>query len=227
MRVAEVFYSMQGEGVTAGTPAVFIRLAGCNLRCRFCDTKYAWSGGREVTVDELVGEVLKYEEEIRRRAHIVITGGEPLLQQEALRELVFKLIRYFNTLLPIEVETNGTVTPSPFFFDYAVQFNVSPKLSNSGVPAEERINRQALAKLASGPYTTFKFAVASEDDVRELLSDYQFLIAMVEPERWRIMLMPLAATREEYLRVAPEVAKLAIKYGFRFSPRLQVELGLR
>jgi len=227
MKVVEIFQSLQGEGLFAGLPAVFVRLAGCNLYCRWCDTKYAWSGGKEMTVDELLKEVLKYEDALKHGARLVITGGEPLLQQEDLVELVIKLSKHFKVTPAIEVETNGTIMPSPTLFDYEVRFNVSPKLSNSGVPLEKRLNRKALELFASYYYSVFKFVVASEDDVREIFDTYGFLVDMLSAERWRIMLMPLASTREEYLEIAPKIARLAIKYGFSFSPRFQVEFGFR
>ena len=96
MRINEIFYSLQGEGHYAGTPAVFIRFSGCNLKCSFCDTDH--SRYREMTEEEIVGEALKYP-----ARHVVITGGEPLLQ--ITPSLTDKL---HDAGFFIQMETNGT-----------------------------------------------------------------------------------------------------------------------
>jgi organic radical activating enzyme len=228
--VNEIFYSIQGEGATAGVPAVFVRLAGCNLRCKWCDTKYAWSSGLSFSPEGLARDLLSYSEKFSMGAHLVITGGEPLLQQEGIFEMLNELRKMASPLPVVEIETNGTIKPSREILECCgIRFNVSPKLSNSGMPREQRINRDALLEFADYPYSTFKFVVESEEDVREILSDYGFLLDVLRGERHRLMLMPLASNREEYFIVAPRVAELAKKYGFRFSPRLQIELygGIR
>ena len=86
MLINEIFYSIQGEGRSAGKPAVFLRLSGCNLKCRWCDTKYAWKKGEEMTTGQIIQKIKKYP-----CKHLVVTGGEPMLQQEGLEELLKKL----------------------------------------------------------------------------------------------------------------------------------------
>ena len=107
MKVSEIFYSIEGEGIEIGRPEVFIRLAGCNLRCDWCDTNYALNDGKELTVDEII-------QEIRRHPcrSISITGGEPLLQGEELLKLVEELKRrnYW-----IQLNTNGTLFDQRIF----------------------------------------------------------------------------------------------------------------
>lgn len=102
LRIAEIFASLQGEGLRQGEPTVFVRLAGCNLRCAWCDTRSAWRGGREITVPEIL-TIVRLMRRTFPAAWICLTGGEPLLQNaaplvRALRREGFK----------IQVETNGT-----------------------------------------------------------------------------------------------------------------------
>ena len=99
MRVSEIFYSIQGEGKTIGQPAIFLRLAGCNLRCSYCDTKYAYNNGKEVSVDELLSIVDSYNIK-----YVGITGGEPLIQKDA-PILIGKLLKKGYKVV---VETSGS-----------------------------------------------------------------------------------------------------------------------
>ncbi|MDD5419791.1 MAG: 7-carboxy-7-deazaguanine synthase QueE, partial [Methanomicrobiaceae archaeon] len=101
MRVSEIFRSLQGEGLSQGKPCIFVRLAGCNLNCLWCDTRYARTGGREVSVDEILDLVWRLN-----GGHICVTGGEPLLQRAELLELVKKFRVHGYT---VEIETNGTI----------------------------------------------------------------------------------------------------------------------
>ena len=128
----EIFHSIQGEGVSAGTPTVFLRLATCNLACTWCDTRYTWDwrnfdyadGVVEMALDEVERRVLEFG-----RPRLVITGGEPLLQQAVLAPLVSSLA---GQGFYCELETNGTIVPSPDMIEGIAQWNVSPKLENSG-----------------------------------------------------------------------------------------------
>ena len=114
MKVNEIFLSVQGEGTRVGLPCVFIRLSGCNFRCSYCDTKYAYEEGKEMSVEEVYREVVKYGCGL-----IEITGGEPLLQKEEIEKLI-KYIRKYNThfkgIIDILIETNGSVKiPTGFY----------------------------------------------------------------------------------------------------------------
>ena len=104
MKINEIFYSIQGEGKWTGLPNVFIRTTGCNLRCLYCDTKYAYEEGIEKTIEETISEVEKYN-----CKKICITGGEPLIQKEILK-LIDELIK---KNYKISLETNGSIDITP------------------------------------------------------------------------------------------------------------------
>ena len=205
----EIFHSLQGEGTRTGVPAVFLRLAGCNLHCAWCDTKHSWAQGVECPEQEVAERILSFG-----CPALVITGGEPLLQQDALLRLL--------SLLPprgeffIEVETNGTLPPCPALAERVDQWNVSPKLAHSGNAAQEALRPDVLARFAAAGNAWFKFVVADE-------ADWDSVAALGLP-RERIILMPCAATRAELHTAQPAVAELCMRHGVRFGNRLQLEL---
>lgn len=218
LRVSEIFESIQGEGASAGMPCVFLRLATCNLRCSYCDTKYTWDF-----------EAYRYEDEVRHRdvadvlrevlalrpLRLVITGGEPLLQQPAVEALVGAL----GDGTAVEVETNGTFEPSPALVRRVTQWNVSPKLENSGESEERRLHRAALGALLATGRAWLKLVVASEGDAAEA----EALVQALGWPRERTLFMPLAASRTELRARQPLVRLLARARGVGVSPRLHVE----
>ena len=207
-RIAECFFSIQGEGITAGVPAIFIRLQGCSVGCTWCDTKYSWdaSGGREVTLDGLVDEASAFP--CRR---VVITGGEPL-ESSLFPSLVGTLKAQGFT---IEVETSGTLTPTV----EVDQWNVSVKLSASGVSQTKRINPEAIEEfLRLGAW--WKFVVLGRSDVLEVLQ----LAERFTLPRERILLMPEGVHREDVLERSLWVVDECKRYGYRYSPRLHILL---
>jgi organic radical activating enzyme len=218
LRVSEVFESIQGEGKSAGEPALFVRLALCNLRCVFCDSRYAWDFSTysyeeevsEQTIEELTPKLLAASV-----GRLIVTGGEPLLQQPALEELLEQLgSRFF-----VEVETNGTICPSHALVVRVGQWNVSPKLSNSGEPAARRLNSEALHALLQTDRAYLKLVLSAQTELSEAT-------ALVEELGWppaRVLLMPRASTREELSLVEPVVRELAARAGYGYSPRLHVE----
>src|SRR5512135_37627 len=124
--VSEQFFSIQGEGPTAGTPAIFLRLKGCNLLCAWpCDTIEVWQRGDPVPADILAEEWQRkgWFNNLRTDSHLVVTGGEPLLQMDGLEDF----FRRIPETAYIEVETNGTIPPSAGFDGRVSQYNVSPK----------------------------------------------------------------------------------------------------
>ena len=240
MRVNEIFYSLQGEGFLAGVPSVFIRLAGCPLRCRWCDTKYAQdaAAGNDRSVAEIVRAVKKWP-----CRHVVITGGEPMIDAE-----LPKLTRELKAAdKHITIETAGIAYIADMPCDL---MSISPKLSNSTPAVEDRRRKSVIGSLAptpvvgagrtdvagqgfSGPDIAvlrelinnydyqLKFVVDSQDDIAEI---QETLARLGNVGAQKVMLMPQAATRDELLSKSPMVADLCKSTGFAFSQRLQVLL---
>ena len=216
----EVFYSIQGEGPTLGVPSVFLRMATCNLACSWCDTKYTWDWAQHDYAQEVtLLDRPSVEERIvtfgcRR---LVITGGEPLLQEKELAPLVASLKAQGFWL---EVETNGTIVPGPGLARDIDQWNVSPKLNNSGNPREQRELPQVLAFYCRLPNAYFKFVVVGTEDVDEVCSlrDRYAL-----PNR-QIILMPEGRTPETIQCRSQWVSQACAREGFRFSTRLHILL---
>ena len=219
LRVSEIFRSLQGEGPTAGLPATFLRLAACNLRCRYCDTPYTWDFQRfdpskEVqtkSLDEVVKELL--EPGLER---LVVTGGEPLLQQQALVPLVQRL----PTSIAIEVETNGTILPCEALWARVSQWNVSPKLEFAGMPRDERIVMQVLQSFANCEGAWLKLVVAEATDMAE--GD-----ALIAESKWphqRVVWMPEGTSAQRVTLRGRWVAEQALLRNQRFSTRLHVLL---
>ena len=176
MLVSEIFRSLQGEGKNQGRPCTFIRLAGCNLRCAWCDTSYAWEGGQEMSVTEVLDRVW-----LQNGKHICITGGEPLLQREELLELLKKFNLHGYT---VEIETNGT-RDFREMQDYA-SICMDVKCPSSG----ERSDLRLLPSLT--PRDSVKFVVANEDDflyARAVMARYdiqaEIIITPVEGSDYR------------------------------------------
>jgi 7-carboxy-7-deazaguanine synthase len=216
--IAETFVSLQGEGGLVGMPSAFIRTSGCNLRCRWCDTPYtSWlPEGARYSVAGLVKEAVA-----TRLRHAVVTGGEPLLQRE-IGELTRRLR---GAGLHVTVETAGTVAPE-FECDL---LSVSPKTSNSDPQgawlARHRRRRSDLESLRvlleRFPEHQVKFVVEDRDDLPEVLQ----LLEIVGPvSTERVLLMPEGRTAEEVAARAPAVAALCAEHGFRYTPRLHLDL---
>jgi organic radical activating enzyme len=218
LRVSEIFQSVQGEGASAGEPALFVRLATCNLTCVWCDTKYTWDWSAYRYADEVsLCSVDEVAEQIVSRAppRLIITGGEPLLQQAGLADLVLRLPRE----LVIEVETNGTLAPTAELAARIDQWNVSPKLASAQIPEQRRLRPEALLALAATGRAWLKLVIDSEADALEA-DDW---IERLEWPRDRVLFMPQARTRDELSRRAPAVRVACESRGVRFSPRLHVE----
>ena len=216
----EVFHSLQGEGANIGGPSVFLRLATCNLACTWCDTKYTWDWANFDYIQEVMSlESSQLEEKILgfSCSNLVITGGEPLLQQAELFPLMASLK---SRGMRFEVETNGTIAPTPELARDIDQWNVSPKLANSGNPVDRREMATALTVFQELPNAYFKFVVAEPEDVEEVcvLRDRHNLPSQ------RIILMPQGQTPEALKLRSGWVSDACVKKGFRFSTRLHILL---
>ncbi len=223
LKVNEIFGpTLQGEGPSQGRKVMFLRLSLCNLSCSWCDSKYTWDWKNfdktkevhEKTVKEIVEELTLLSKGVRS---LVVSGGEPLIQQKKLIPLFQRLKDEFWW---IEIETNGTLVPEPEVFRLLDQINCSPKLSNSGDSRDRRVKDASLRALVAHPKTFFKFVIGSQEDVGELweyVSNYS-----IDPSR--VYLMPLGKTPEELQLTTALVKKMAEDNGFIYSSRLHIEL---
>ena len=222
MRIAEIFHSIQGEGLLAGVPSVFVRTSGCNLRCHWCDTPYAsWKPeGPEMSVEEIQKKVLGWN-----CRHIVLTGGEPMIAPE-LPELAAALKKAGKH---ITIETAATVPPAGIACDLA---SLSPKLSNSTPPPEKdpawakkheetRLRPEVIAEWVKNYDFQLKFVVSSAKDLAEIKD----LLSHLPPVPLdRVLLMPEGTESETLSSRAPWLVEVCKREGFRFCPRLQIEL---
>ena len=233
LNVSEFFFdTIQGEGRYIGTPAAFLRLQGCPVNCKWCDTAAVWKKGVRVSVSWL----LKRMEETGltdkladsfRAYHLVITGGSPLLQQDALNKL-FELMNEVWGCTPfIEVENECSISPTKEFAEWVSCWNNSPKLANSGVPESRRVNLQAcmdVERLARDNHALcyWKFVVKDQADIDEIFKTYSGQFWSFNP--WEVYLMPMGATQEEYFMNREKVVELAIQNGFMYSPREHIAI---
>ncbi len=214
-----MFRSIQGEGMLAGVPSVFVRTSGCNLRCTWCDTPYtSWSPeGDERSVEEIAVYVRE-----NATGHVVVTGGEPMIAPEigGLTERLAALGQH------ITIETAGTVI-APVRCDL---MSISPKLANSTPHEREggrwaamhdrlRIGHDTLRDLMRYSYQ-LKFVVMSPDDMPEILA----LVDSLEAARDRVVLMPEGTDAETLGERGRWIAGICVREGFRFSSRLHIEL---
>lgn len=228
--INELFYSIQGEGLLAGVPSLFIRTSGCNLRCRWCDTpQTSWN---PTATSLSIQHILQWAASHPAR-HAVITGGEPMIQP-AILPLAQALHR---AGLHITIETAGTVLPRadaaqpPLHCDL---MSISPKLADSA-PADDdpraagwrdrhnarRIDTGVLAHLIHNYPVQLKFVLSRTDEIREIDELLQQLPA-VSPDR--ILLMPEGITTHALAQRSAQLAELCKTRGFRFCPRLHIEL---
>jgi len=217
LKIAEIFYSVQGEGGLVGVPSVFIRTSGCNLRCSWCDTPYtSWNPeSEELSIDSIVGRAAQYP----AARHVVLTGGEPMIAP-GIAELSLRLRERG---LHITVETAGTVCTKVA----CDLMSISPKLSNStpeGVfrAQHERLRIQpAVLRQLMGDYDyQLKFVMAREADLAEV----QDLIALLNAPAGKVVLMPEGTRAEVLSERGVWIAELCKQFGYRFSPRLHVHL---
>ena len=220
MRISEIFYSVQGEGMLVGMPSVFVRTSGCNLRCAWCDTPYtSWQPeGEELDLDQIMAAALRLP-----ARYAVVTGGEPMIAPG----IVPLTERLRQAGLHITVETAGTVF-APVACDL---MSISPKLAHSTPHAREggrwasqherlRIQPEVLRRLMTAYPYQLKFVVAQPEDLDEIRA----LAAQLGAESSRVVLMPEGTNADLLRRRGAWMAELCKQEGYRFSPRLHIEL---
>lgn len=224
LKIAEHFFSCQCEGCSVGVPSIFLRVSGCNFQCQFCDTIEVWKQGTFYTIEELVQLFIDkgYFKRINEGAHLILTGGNPLLVQDRLSAFLSAAVGSGKLAYKpfIEVETQADRLPTADFRGWVSQWNASPKLANSGEPEHKRIVPEVLAFLAAQSKVCFKFPVASEADMPEVSA----IVKSHHLPRSKVYLMPVCNSRATHAAVAPAVAELAKEHGFCFSPRLHLVL---
>ena len=230
IKVNEMFGpTIQGEGKTAGKEVLFLRLVGCNLQCIWCDTPHTWNwegtsfahpekfNRESETIAMSPEDILEELRKLGDLKSLVISGGEPLIQQKALVPLL-TLLREDDWW--IEIETNGTITPTDEIVALTDQFNCSPKLRNSENSRSSRIVRGAMEKFAKMDNTYFKFVISGVDDIPEI-REY---IKNFKLNKYRVFLMPLGKTREELGMTSLRTASLAEELGLMYSDRLHIDM---
>lgn len=233
----EIFYSIQGEGKSMGVPSVFVRTSLCNLHCIWCDTDYTWNwtGTRFPHVNDNKPGYRKFDKKswiaecaIAEAAamvagfpcrNVILTGGEPMLQQAALVHLM-QALRQIHPEYRFEVETNGTLLPTPAFDDAIDQYNVSPKLENSNNPRKLREKPAVYQFFVNNSKAHFKFVVAEKTDLDEVLE----LIARYHIPPEKVWLMPEGSSRQILAKRRLWLVEICKTYGFRFTDRLHVQI---
>ncbi len=225
IQVSEYFYSIQGEGITMGVPSVFIRLTGCNLLCEgkdwVCDTIPVWRTGEKLHIETFVKQIFKkYHKYFVKGTHLIFTGGEPILQQDAIIEFINIYYNKYEYLPYIEIETNGTKLIKQKLLDEVDLFNCSPKTSNSGMKQNRTIVKKVLQQINSLHGSIFKFVVCEAEDLMEI----QDLIDLLKLKEEKIVMMPAGDCREQLHDLAPMVAEICKENNYFYGSRLQVEI---
>ena len=218
---------------------MFLRLAGCNLTCGGtntikskkiengatwrCDTIEVWTKGSHQSFDEIVmqWETYGWIEKLIKGSHLVITGGEPLLQQHSLIEFFYFFKKKYKFLPIIEIETNATILPLKDFSDIVHYFNVSPKLANSGIEIKKRVCKDSLKYFSQIDYAIFKFVVSSEQDVYESIDTF---IKPFHLQPSTVYLMPAADNKKKLKEIQEDIIQLSIQYSFCYSHRLHIDI---
>lgn len=166
MKISEIFYSIEGEGLWIGKPEIFIRLSGCNLRCKWCDTAYSWKEGKEMGIEEIMKKIIDYETE-----YVSITGGEPLLQRTELYELI-KRLKSEN--YKVQINTNGTIYDG-LIFELVDLISMDCKCPSSGMKSDIEVLKRTIRYF--GEKTQIKFVVS---DLRDLGFAYKVIAELLE-----------------------------------------------
>jgi 7-carboxy-7-deazaguanine synthase len=232
LAISEVFYSIQGEGKTVGIPSVFVRVGGCNLICggmgtQFdgelhnnaewrCDSIEVWMKALTKNIEDVLPkDCIKA---IKNGAHIILTGGEPMIQQNGLIKFIDYVKEKINPKAYIEIETNGTVMPNEETLEKINLWNCSPKLKNSGNDISMTFKEDVIKKL-NNQNTIFKFVVNNQKEWEEIQQTYLPII-----DRDKIYLMPAGENQELLDKNKATVVKLAKENYLNFTTRLHIDI---
>lgn len=236
----EIFYTLQGEGQSMGRPALFVRTSECNLKCVWCDTPNTWNWEGQPNVHSDDRQYRREDEQIELSTtdlvdriidtevdRIVLTGGEPMMQQRQLTETLF-LLKSINPDIFVEIETNGTITPRDFkiedhrasMVELVDQWNVSPKLSSSKNDPRKAFKIDTLKRYNELEGSAFKFVIGNETDRDEA----EQMIAMAELDERKIWIMPEGRTAEEIHDRMADLAEYCKERGFNLTTRLHIEI---
>ncbi|MTI25635.1 7-carboxy-7-deazaguanine synthase QueE, partial [Fulvivirga kasyanovii] len=228
---------IQGEGKSIGRPSIFIRTSLCNLHCSWCDTDYTWNwigtpfkhekdsepgyekySKADYMVQLSIQEIAAELAPINCR-NVVLTGGEPLLQQAELTELML-LLRKADAGYRFEIETNGTIAPAKAFDDLVDQYNVSPKLANSNNPLKLREKADVYKYFSENPKAVFKFVVSNEEDLQEVLA----LISKYKIKPRHVYLMPEGTSPEKLRAKQQWLIEACKQHNFNYTDRLHIHI---
>ena len=224
LAVMEFFYdTIQGEGVSAGRSASFLRLKGCTLDCVWCDTE--WRKGNIYLLDDIFSrmEEANLISKFKGGQMLVLTGGSPLHQQGKLLDFLSGFRNRYGFIPRLEVENECTLFPEPAFVELIDQWNNSPKLTNSYMKRNIRHKPEIIKYLSGLVNSWFKFVIEVEEDWEEIQMDF------IDPgliNKDQIILMPLASDLKELHHNEHTVEFVANRYGVQYTSRKQLEIGV-
>ena len=237
IKISEIFGpTVQGEGAAAGRHCMFVRVALCNLECHWCDTDYTWAfterkaslhrngvvhdmkaNLRNMNAGDIILELCDFWDVMLKPTIVVISGGEPLVQSDALGPLAYTLTEHGNE---VHVETAGTLVPTTFLDSFVTQYNVSPKLENSHNSLDKRYVPVALNFFAGDDRAWFKFVITHPDDFEEV----DFIVSQHNINRRRIMVMPEGVTIDDNIDTARMIVDQAVTRGWGLTFRSHILL---
>jgi 7-carboxy-7-deazaguanine synthase len=232
--------TFQGEGTAAGRHCLFVRVFDCNLTCKWCDTAYTWAytpiraavtlsgkqydkeephyGLKYMSYEEVLAELMKLWDFSAKPTIVVITGGEPMMQQQRLLPLVKALWNLGND---VHIETAGTIKPLEEFDSWVAQYNVSPKLASSGNLLHKRYKTGVLDWFARCSRAFFKFVITNYDTKNDLIESENIIEGRGIP-RDNVMMMPEGESFEENIVVARKIANWVLEHGYGLTLREHV-----
>ena len=225
LSVSEIFASFQGEGPRAGVPSTFVRLGGCNLACWWCDSAFTWRFNdykphqlgkvfdKTIELEQYTSSRLWHEVSALAPRNVVITGGEPMLQQT---RLIIPIDDMLTSGMTVEIETAGTISPDLPFNDQ-IFYNVSPKLASSRNTKASRYKAGVLKKFLPLK-SIFKFVLAEQTEIEEV----DAIVKDIVIPNSQVLLQPEGLTIERLAEVSAWLAPMAVERGYNFGTRLQI-----